>query len=80
MLNVSSPLGPRVFKYICTINQVDETLADIFDLNEYRMMANKRQIDALKSSLKAADQRISEAELINVNLETEVISSLVKLL
>ena len=54
--------------------QVDETLADIFDLNEYRMMAHKRQIEALKTSLKAADQRISEGELINVNLETEVLS------
>ena len=38
------------------------------------MMAHKRQIEALKTSLKAADQRISEAELINVNLETEVFS------
>ncbi len=38
------------------------------------MMAHKRQIEALKTSLKAADQRISEAELINVNLDTEVLS------
>merc|ERR1711899_51457 len=53
--------------------EVDETLADdIFDLNEYRLMAHKRQIDALKSSLKAADLRISESEMINTNLETEV--------
>ena len=51
---------------------MDETLADIFDLNEYRLAAHKRQIDALKASLKAADQRITESEMMNVNLETEV--------
>merc|ERR1712223_1985931 len=55
-----------------TNSQVDETLVDIFDLNEYRLVAHKRQIDALKSSLKAADLRISESEMINTNLETEV--------
>ena len=52
--------------------QVDGPLADILDLTEYRTMTQKRHIEALKTSLKAADQRISEAELINVNLETEV--------
>ena len=53
-------------------SQVDESLSDIFDLNEYRLMTHKRQIDSLKTSLKAADQRISEAGIININLESEI--------
>jgi hypothetical protein len=55
-----------------TNSQVDETLADIFDLNEYRLMAHKRQIESLKASLKSGDLRITEAGLINVHLESEI--------
>ena len=51
---------------------MSDSLIDILDLNEYRMMASNREIEAVKSSLKAADQRVANTEVINVNLETEV--------
>ena len=51
--------------------QIDDCLPDIFDLNEYRLIAHKRQMQSLKVSLKAADQRITETGLINVHLESE---------
>ena len=52
--------------------QINECLADVWELQEYKLMAHQSKTESLKEALKAADEEISHQKSLNTQLETEV--------
>jgi hypothetical protein len=51
---------------------VNESLAGIWELNEFKLMAHQHKLDAMRESLKAADDQIGHQKMLNIQLEHEV--------
>lgn len=52
--------------------QVESVLPEILQLGEYRLASQQREIDSLKGSLKAADERILSQNEQILGLNSEV--------
>ena len=52
--------------------QINECLAGVWELQEYKLMAHQSKTESLKEALKAADDEISHQKSLNTQLETEV--------
>ena len=53
-------------------NDVNDCLADVWDLQEYKLMMNQSKMEALKEALKAADDQLVQQKSLNTQLELEV--------
>jgi len=52
-------------------NDINECLAGVWELQEYKLMAHQSKTESLKEALKAADDEISHQKSLNTQLETE---------
>ena len=52
--------------------KLNDSVADIVELGDFRLSYQKRQIESLQSALQAADQRIASLNELNICLEQEV--------
>ena len=64
---------------VCFLFQLDENVADLVELGDFRLGCQKRQIESLRFSLAAADERIASMHELNLCAEQEVKSPLLKL-
>ena len=52
--------------------KLNDSVADIVELGDFRLSCQKRQIESLQMGLHAADQRIASLHELNICLEQEV--------
>ena len=52
--------------------QINECLGSVWELHEYKLMAQQSKTESLKEALKAADEEISHQKSLNTQLEIEV--------
>ena len=52
--------------------KLNDSVADIVELGDFRLSCQKRQIESLQMGLQAADQRIASLHELNICLEQEV--------
>ena len=57
---------------VCFLFQLDENVADLVELGDFRLGCQKRQIESLRFSLAAADERIASMHELNLCAEQEV--------
>ena len=50
-------------------NDVNECLTEVWELNQYQIMAQHTKMEALNESLKAADDQIANQKRLNAQLE-----------
>ena len=51
---------------------MNECLADVWELQEYKLMVHQSKMEALREALKAADEQLSQQKSLNTQLELEV--------
>ncbi len=51
---------------------MDDCLASLWELQEYKLMAHQSKMASLKEALKAADEEICHQKSLNTQLELEV--------
>ena len=53
-------------------NDVNECLANVWELQEYKLLMNQSKMASLKEALKAADDQLVQQKSLNTQLELEV--------
>ena len=66
--NLNPPLPDDTFLFF----QINECLGSVWELHEYKLMAQQSKTESLKEALKAADEEISHQKSLNTQLEIEV--------
>ena len=57
---------------------MNECLADVWELQEYKLMVHQSKMEALREALKAADEQLSQQKSLNTQLELEVRKQMIK--
>ena len=57
---------------------MNECLADVWELQEYKLMVHQSKMEALREALKAADEQLSQQKSLNTQLELEVRKLMIK--
>ena len=57
---------------------MNECLADVWELQEYKLMVHQSKMEALREALKAADEQLSQQKSLNTQLELEVRKLIIK--
>ena len=53
-------------------------MADVWELQEYKLMVHQSKMEALREALKAADEQLSQQKSLNTQLELEVRKQMIK--
>ena len=60
------------YNFFSLFFQINECLGSVWELHEYKLMAQQSKTESLKEALKAADEEISHQKSLNTQLEIEV--------
>ena len=66
----------KSFFHFLSFFKVNECLADVWELQEYKLMVHQSKMEALREALKAADEQLSQQKSRNTQLELEVLKQI----